>query len=84
MEQTPLVARRGTWRALLTHQHRLSLERKCTTGPGFAHRIRLSRARRGREAEEAQDLRLLSIQYSVMFVRGNGVIHRGQKPASRG
>ncbi len=26
----------------------------------------------------------LSIQYSVMFVRGNGVIHRGQKPASRG
>ena len=23
-----------------------------------------------------------SIQYSVMFVRGNGVIHRGQKPAS--
>ena len=28
--------------------------------------------------------RVLSIQYSVMFVRGNGVIHRGQKPASRG
>jgi hypothetical protein len=25
-----------------------------------------------------------SIQYSVMFVRGNGIIHRGQKPASRG
>ena len=25
-----------------------------------------------------------SIQYSVMFVRCNGVIHRGQKPASRG
>ena len=24
------------------------------------------------------------IQYSVMFERGNGVIHRGQKPASRG
>jgi len=26
----------------------------------------------------------LSIQYSVIVVRGNGVIHRGQKPASRG
>ena len=26
----------------------------------------------------------ISIQYSGMFVRGNGVIHRGQKPASRG
>ena len=25
-----------------------------------------------------------SIQYSVIVVRGNGVIHRGQKPASRG
>ena len=25
-----------------------------------------------------------SIQYSVMADRGNGVIHRGQKPASRG
>ena len=24
------------------------------------------------------------VQYSVMFVRSNGVIHRGQKPASRG
>jgi hypothetical protein len=23
-------------------------------------------------------------QYSVIVVRGNGVIHRGQKPASRG
>jgi hypothetical protein len=26
----------------------------------------------------------VSIQYSVIIVRGNGVIHRGQKPASRG
>jgi hypothetical protein len=26
----------------------------------------------------------VSIQYSVIFVRGNGVIHRVQKPASRG
>ena len=28
--------------------------------------------------------RLDSIQYSVMFDHGNGVIHRGRKPASRG
>ena len=27
---------------------------------------------------------LTGIQYSVMLIRGNGVIHRGQKPASRG
>ena len=26
----------------------------------------------------------MCIQYSVIVVRGNGVIHRGQKPASRG
>ena len=27
---------------------------------------------------------IFSIQYSVIVVRDNGVIHRGQKPASRG
>jgi hypothetical protein len=73
----PRISGRRLWcllPAIVTERFRQGRLPRRPPEPPPAHRFGVVRVARP----------FTSIQYSVMFVRGNCVIHRGQKPASRG